>query len=163
RPAPRWPPCAPDMDAPAPFPAALAPQLDAWLGQLRTQRQLSPLTVEAYERDVRELAQLSQAASWVDISHNDIRRLTARLHGGGLGPRSIARKLSSWRGFYHWLAGEVDLPANPVDGVRAPRAPKTLPKALSVDAAVQLVSNVAPNRAAEPEELCNRAMFELMY
>ena len=140
-----------------------AQRLDAYLDQLRSQRHLSPLTVAAYGRDLRELAALSGAADWSAISHNDIRRLTAKLHGGGLGPRSIARKLSSWRGFYDWLAGQIDLPANPVDGVRAPRAPKTLPKALSVDAAVHLVSSMAPQREAELDELCNRAMFELMY
>jgi integrase/recombinase XerC len=151
------------MDAPAPLPAALAGPLDAYLNQLTTQRKMSPLTVAAYGRDLRELAQLSGHADWAAISHNDIRRFTAKLHGGGLGPRSIARKLSSWRGFYGWLSGETPLPANPVDGVRAPKAPKTLPKALSVDAAVQLVGSVAPQREAEPDELCNRAMFELLY
>jgi integrase/recombinase XerC len=54
------------------------------------------------------------------------------------------------------------LPANPVEGVRAPRRPKTLPKALAVDAAVQLLE---ANRHGHPEpaELCNRAMFELLY
>ena len=151
------------MNRPAPLPTALAGPLDAYLDQLRTQRKMSPLTVAAYGRDLRELAQLSEDADWAAISHNDVRRFAAKLHGGGLGPRSIARKLSSWRGFYNWLSGERALPANPVDGVRAPKAPKTLPKALSVDAAVQLVSSVAPQRAAEPDELCNRAMFELLY
>lgn len=141
-------------------------QLDAYLAQLTTQRKMSPLTVAAYGRDLRELAALAALGdppAWDSLTHNDIRRLTAKLHGGGLGPRSIARKLSSWRGFYGWLSGQIALAANPVDGVRAPKAPKTLPKALSVDAAVHLVSSVAPQRAAEADELCNRAMFELLY
>lgn len=149
--------------APTALPPALAAPLDAYLGQLTTQRQLSALTVAAYGRDLRELALAAGAADWAAIGHHDIRRLAARLHGGGLGPRSIARKLSSWRGFYAWLAGHTPLAANPVDGVRAPRAPKSLPKALSVDAAVHLVSSVAPARAAEPDELCSHAMFELLY
>ncbi len=140
-----------------------AGQLDAYLGQLTTQRKMSPLTVAAYGRDLQELARLAEGADWAAISYNDIRRFAAKLHGGGLGPRSIARKLSSWRGFYGWLAGQTALAANPVDGVRSPKSPKTLPKALSVDAAVHLVSSTAPKRAAEPDELCNRAMFELMY
>ena len=152
------------MDAaPATLPPALAAPLQAWLDQLGTQRKLSPLTVSAYGRDLRELAALAGQADWAAIGHHDMRRFAAKLHGGGLGPRSIARKLSSWRGFYGWLAAQGTLAANPVDGVRAPRSPKTLPKALSVDAAVQLVSSVAPQRAGEPDELCNRAMFELLY
>jgi integrase/recombinase XerC len=91
-----------------------------------------------------------------------MRRFAARLHAGGQEARTIARKLSGWRGFYQWLSRQIALPANPVEGVRAPRRPKTLPKALAVDAAVQLLE---ANRHGHPEpaELCNRAMFELLY
>jgi integrase/recombinase XerC len=77
-------------------------------------------------------------------------------------PRSIARKLSGWRGFFTWLSRPDPLAANPVEGVRAPRRAKTLPKALAVDDAVQLME--APRHGhPEPAELCNRAMFELLY
>jgi integrase/recombinase XerC len=133
-----------------------------YLAQLTTQRQLSGHTIAAYRRDLAELAALLDGAAWPDVQHADIRRLTSKLHAQGLGARSIARKLSSWRGFFNWLAREATLAANPVDGVRAPKRPRTLPKALSVDAAVQLVSN-APHAHPEPAELCNRAMFELLY
>jgi integrase/recombinase XerC len=58
----------------------------------------------------------------------------------------------------------VPLAANPVDGVRAPKRGKPLPKALSADDAVQLVSNSRPGHdPLAPEQLCNRAMFELLY
>jgi integrase/recombinase XerC len=140
----------------------------AWLARylevLATQRQLSPLTIEAYRRDLLELDALAGAPSWEAIVHADIRRFAATLHGRGLSARSIARKLSSWRGFYAWLSQQQPLAANPVIGVRAPRRAKGLPKALSVDDAVHLVSAGAAVRAhPEPFELCNRAMFELMY
>ena len=64
-----------------------------------------------------------------------------RLHGAGLAPRSIALELSAWRGFYRWLGRDGLVAANPVDGVRAPRAAQPLPKALSVDHAVALVAH----------------------
>jgi integrase/recombinase XerC len=138
--------------------------LARYLGQLATQRQLSPLTIDAYRRDLLELDALAGAPSWEAINHADIRRFAATLHARGLGARSIARKLSSWRGFFDWLSQQLPLAANPVTGVRAPRRPKTLPKALSVDDAVHLVSSGAVLREQpEPAELCNRAMFELMY
>ncbi len=135
-----------------------------YLSQLATQRQLSPHTVDAYRRDLAELATLLGDVAWQDVRHADIRRLASTLHARSLSARSIARKLSSWRGFFTWLARHVTLAANPVDGVRAPKRPKTLPKALSVDDAVHLVAS-APHAHATPEpaDLCNRAMFELLY
>lgn len=133
-----------------------------YLGELVTQRQLSPHTVAAYRRDLAELAELAGHDNWPALTHADMRRFAARLHAAGQNPRSIARKLSGWRGFYQWLSLQVSLPANPVDGVRAPRRAKSLPKALAVDDAVQLLE---ANRHGHPEpaELCNRAMFELLY
>jgi integrase/recombinase XerC len=138
--------------------------LARYLAELATQRQLSPHTVSAYRRDLLELDTLAGAAAWEAIVHADIRRFASMLHARGQSARSIARKLSSWRGFYEWLSAHLALAANPVDGVRAPRRAKSLPKALSVDDAVQLVSGGALLRDhPEPFELCNRAMFELMY
>ena len=67
-----------------------------------------------------------------------VRRWAARLHAEGLGPRSIALVLSAWRGFYRWLGVEGLVALNPVEGVRAPKAAKPLPKALSVDHAMAL-------------------------
>ena len=135
-----------------------------YLSQLATQRQLSPHTIAAYGRDLAELAALLGIAepAWQDVQHADIRRITSKLHAQSLSARSIARKLSSWRGFFNWLAQHAALAANPVDGVRAPKRPKTLPKALSVDDAVHLVAAGA-HAHPEPAELCNRAMFELLY
>jgi integrase/recombinase XerC len=146
------------MDAPASQPD----WAQRYLGELATQRQLSGHTVAAYGRDLAELARLAGHHDWARITHFDIRRFAAKLHAGGQSPRSIARKLSGWRGFFDWLARRTSLPSNPADGVRAPRRPKSLPKALSVDDAVHLVE-AADIANAEPFELCNRAMFELLY
>ena len=152
---------APDLVAPN----QSEPELSArYLAQLATQRQLSPHTLAAYGRDLAELAALLGPMAWQDVQHADIRRITSKLHAQSQSARSIARKLSSWRGFFNWLAQHAALAANPVDGVRAPRRPKTLPKALSVDDAVHLVASGAHAHAnAEPADLCNRAMFELLY
>jgi len=139
---------------------------DGYLHHLSTQRQLSAHTVAAYGRDLRELAALTEGKDWPELSHFDIRRLAARLHAQQLDPRSIARKLSSWRGFFDWLGQHAPLNANPVEGVRAPKRAKSLPRALSVDDAVQLVGAPAvphAGAAPEPAALCNRAMFELLY
>jgi integrase/recombinase XerC len=132
------------------------------------QRKLSPHTVASYGRDLAELAalvdKLPGAPGFVTISHFHIRRFASQLHGSGLNPRSIARKLSAWRGFFDWLADHDPLPANPVDGVKPPKRDKPLPKALSADDAVRVVAESMPGRdAASAEQRCNRAMFELLY
>jgi integrase/recombinase XerC len=145
----------PEAQATAPWPAR-------YLGELATQRQLSPHTVDAYRRDLQELGALAGHTDWAALTHHDIRRFAAKLHAGGQSARSIARKLSGWRGFYDWLSRQVPLAANPVEGVRAPRRPKTLPKALSVDDAVGLMEAHAHGHP-EAAELCDRAMFELLY
>jgi integrase/recombinase XerC len=143
---------------------AMLEWVERYLAQLATQRQLSPLTVGAYRRDLRQLASLVATSDWAAVGQPEIRRLAASLHARQLDPRSIARKLSSWRGFFGWLSRHMALAANPVEGVRAPRRARTLPKALSVDDAVHLVSSAAhPHATPGPAELCNRAMFELLY
>ena len=143
-----------------------------YLQHLATQRRLSPHTVEGYRHDLAELERLIVAAfpapaappGLEAISHFHIRKFASQMHGAGLHPRSIARRLSGWRGFFNWLSEQVPLAANPVDGVRAPKRGKPLPKALSADDAVQLVSNSRPGHdPLAPEQLCNRAMFELLY
>jgi integrase/recombinase XerC len=133
-----------------------------YLAELATQRQLSAHTVAAYRRDLQELARLAGHGDWARLTHFDIRRFAAKLHAGGMEPRSIARKLSGWRGFFEWLAPRAGLASNPVQGVRAPKRPKTLPKALPVDDAVRLME-AGFTAHPEPFELCNRAMFELLY
>jgi integrase/recombinase XerC len=146
------------------------PAADDWTGryldELRTQRKLSSHTIAAYARDLGELGAFSSALAghtdWTRLTHFDIRRFTAKLHAEGQSPTSIARKLSGWRGFFNWLARHTALASNPADGVRAPRRAKRLPKALAVDDAVRLME---ANRGGHPEpaELCDRAMFELLY
>ena len=143
---------------------------DDWTGryldELRTQRKLSSHTIAAYARDLAELgafsAKLAGHTDWARLTHFDIRRFAAKLHADGQSPTSIARKLSGWRGFFNWLARHTPLPANPVEGVRAPRRAKRLPKALPVDDAVRLMEAHRGGHP-EPSELCDRAMFELLY
>jgi integrase/recombinase XerC len=142
--------------------------IEGYLASLTTQRKLALHTVTNYRRDLLELAALATIDGKQQplnaLAHFQIRKFAAQLHGKGLNARSIARKLSSWRGFFAWLSEQTPLAANPVDGVRAPKRSKPLPKALAADDAVQLVSHANPGKdAASPAQLCNRAMFELLY
>ncbi|WP_089397872.1 tyrosine recombinase XerC [Noviherbaspirillum humi] len=143
-------------------------QIAGYLDNLRTQRKLSPHTVSNYGRDLEDLlefvAKLPGAPALQGLGHFHMRKFASQLHAKGLNPRSIARKLSAWRGFYEWLSEQIVLPANPVDGVKAPKRSKPLPKALAADDAIRVVSQPAPDRdAGAASQICNRAMFELLY
>lgn len=150
--------------------------METYLAMLLELRRLSPLTVEHYRRDLHELAALAEATSpamkLVQLTHFHIRRFASQLHSRGQNPRSIARKLSSWRGFYRWLGQQGIVAANPVDSVKAPRRSKPLPKALSADDAVHLVRAFAPvnsdmvgDEASDSarRQACDQAMFTLLY
>lgn len=143
-------------------------QIVGYLDSLAIQRKLSPHTVDNYGRDLRELLALVDALpskpAFAAVSHFHIRKFAAQMHAKGLDARSIARRLSAWRGFFEWLSEQTELKANPVDGVKAPKRAKSLPKALSADDAVRLVEQASPGKDAKSSlQACNRAMFELLY
>ena len=138
--------------------------LEQYLSHLAHERRLAALTLKHYRRDLLLLEELTASGSKTSVrelatlTQTDIRRFAALLHAKGLGPKSIARTLSGWRGFYEFLRQQTGA-ANPVDGVRAPKAEKRLPETLSPDEAVRLVSFTDDS----PEGLRDRAIFELLY
>ena len=132
----------------------------AWLDSLEHQRRLSGHTLANYSRALDVLLRLKEKTQLRDVDTHQIRRFVARLHAAGLSGRTLALTLSAWRGLYHWLARHRDFPANPVQGVRAPKSPRHLPKVLSVEQAQQLLETAAPDT---PEAARDRAMFELLY
>jgi integrase/recombinase XerC len=98
----------------------------------------------------------------LQVQNSHIRRWVAQMHGAGRSGRGIALILSGWRGFYVWLGREGRISSNPVQDVRAPKAGKPLPKALSVDDSVQLAS--FKNEANDPWlEARDAAITELLY
>lgn len=150
---------------PATPPAVLPAPLDAWLQHLQAHRRYSAHTLDAYRRDLRQLVTLAHAADvpLEQTTQAHIRQFAARLHAQGLGARSLARTLAAWRGFYQWWAPTAGLAGNPVAGVRAPKAPRGLPKALSVEHAQALLDHAPARLSTEPTSLRDLAMFELLY
>ncbi|MCW5592275.1 MAG: tyrosine recombinase XerC [Burkholderiales bacterium] len=130
-----------------------------YLDFLRHERRLAAHTLAAYSRDAALLEKLSAGRDPRELGAADIRRFVASLHGGGLSPRSLARLLSAWRGFFDWLAKHREVAANPCKGIRAPRAARTLPEALSPDDASRLVALEDGSDAG----IRDRALFELAY
>ncbi len=137
-----------------------------YLDHVRFEKRLAERTVTLYSLDLEKLtdyaAQANVALEAVQSMH--IRRWVAHMHSGGRSGRGIALILSGWRGFYVWLGRQGLVSSNPVQDVRAPKAPKPLPKALSVDDAVQLAEYKTPDEAGDPWLDCrDAALVELLY
>ncbi len=140
-------------------PEASDPRYDGYLSHLAHEKRLAAHTVENYARDVRDLLRLAGGASLEALGVHDVRRFVARLHAGGLGGRSIARKLSAWRSFFSYLARDHGFKVNPVAGLKAPKSPKRLPASLTPDEASQLLDGEDEGDLA----VRDKALFELIY
>jgi integrase/recombinase XerC len=131
---------------------------------LKVERRLAARTLAMYAQALEKLRAFAaaQGTPLRELHTHHVRRFAATLHTQGLGSRSIAIALAAWRGLYRWLGRAGLVAANPVDGVRAPKAPKPLPKALAVDHAVALAAHVDARRggALDARDHC---IVELLY
>ncbi len=132
-----------------------------FLAELAHQRRASPHTLTAYRRDLALLAAGAGGRPLADLKSHELRRQAMRLHGQGLAARSVARTLSAWRAYYRWLARRGELAADPCAGLRAPKRPRVLPKALAIEQAAALLAPMAGDDGTLA--LRDRAMFELFY
>jgi integrase/recombinase XerC len=135
-----------------------------YLAYVRFEKRLADRTVILYTLDLEKLAvnAAEAAVGLCEVQPTHIRRWVAQMHAKGRSGRGIALILSGWRGFYAWLGREGLVASNPVLDVRSPKAPKPLPKALSVDDAVRLAS--FEDADADPWlEARDAAMVELLY
>ena len=154
------------MNAPdtQPLDSADAALVARYLEHVRHEKRLAARTVTLYELDLQKLAAFAVEAGTPlrQVQPAHVRRWVARMHAGGRSGRGVALILSGWRGFYAWLGREGLIAANPVQDVRAPRQPRPLPKALSVDDAVRLAEHVEADD--DPWlEARDAALVELLY
>jgi integrase/recombinase XerC len=142
-------------------PPAIAPANAARLAAFGEHLRSRPLhTRSAYLRDATVLAALAGTTDIARLRAPELRRFLATVHGRGLSGRSLARMLSSWRALYRDLQDrEPSIKEDPCAGLKAPKAVKRLPSALSPDEAAQLVEI----RGDEPLAVRDRALFELAY
>jgi integrase/recombinase XerC len=111
-------------------------------------------------RDVRVLETLAGSEDIAALTRAEIARALATLHGRGLSGRSLARMLSAWRAFYRFLMERDGTHrVDPCAGLKAPKASRRLPAALTPDEAAKLVTIEGDGALA----MRDRALFELAY
>ncbi len=140
------------------------PLIARYLAHAQFEKRLADRTIALYAEDLKRLQKLTEEAGvdLVQVQLHHMRRWMAQMHSSGRTPRGIALIASGWRGFYTWLGREGLVSSNPMAGLRAPKSPKPLPKALNVDDAVQLSEH--RNDAQDPWlQARDVAMVELLY
>jgi integrase/recombinase XerD len=136
--------------------------VDAYLTHLAVERRLASNSVESYARDLVLLAEF--AAGRGDAPHRltrpDLEQFVRQLMSEGRSPRSVARAIACYRGFYRFLVVDGRLAVSPADDLRPPRAWKALPRYLAVEEVDRLLTQ--PD-VGTPRGLRDRALIELLY
>jgi integrase/recombinase XerC len=147
-----------------------------WLARFRryvsSERRLSPHTERSYARDLAALQKFCDREGileWAALDAQHVRRFAAHCHKGGLGPRSIQRRLSAVRSFFAFLLREsasaagrrgARVKGNPAAQVRAPKAARRLPQTLDADQMARLLQIPAGGDRLSSRD---RALMELLY
>ena len=141
-----------------------------YLRHLAKERDVSPNTVKAYERDLHDFVAFlggyygTEKWTWEGVDRLAMRGFLAQLARRGVGKRTISRTLSGVRSFYRWMHRNEMVEANPARAVGAPKLEKYLPSYLD-RAQVDLLFQNAELHAMEGNfvDVRNLAILELFY
>ena len=133
-----------------------------FLHYLEVERGLSPHTLEGYRRDIEKLEAFvrKKGSALSSLDASDIREFLRDLHRRGLSLRSVARASSAVRGLFRFAAAEGFAASDPTEQIDSARAPKSLPRYLSLE---EVESLLRTPDASTPDGLRDRAMLELLY
>jgi len=141
----------------------LADAVADFVHRIEVERDLSPHTVAAYERDLYQFVDFCERLRVVDlgdVKRRMIRRYMSQLTTRGYARRSIARKTSAIRSFLADAARRGLVVVNPAEGIRQPKRPVPLPKALSARGLAGLLDGIV---GEQPVDLRDRAILEVLY
>jgi len=143
--------------------------LQAFLGYLKSERNASLNTVDAYRIDLEALLRFYSARGLsVSVAGAaDARAYVIALRTDGAKATTVRRKLASARSFYHYLRREGTIAENPFRMLRGPRKSKVLPRTISPEEIdrflAQPAKDFAEGRLAEYPALRDVAVFETLY
>jgi len=143
--------------------ARLSTACDEFLAYLTVERGSSPLTIEAYGRDVRRYLVFlaGDGVGALDaITRAHITGYLAQLKAAEYAPSSIERTVSALKSFHRFAVREDLATSDPSSNVRLPKVPTTLPATLSIGQVGQLLDQAFP---ATPAGERDQAMLEVLY
>jgi integrase/recombinase XerC len=165
---------APATEMPG-LPAApdLAGAAAAWLQHLAHERRLSPRTIEAYGRDVRQFLSFLEKrfgappgiGDFTDCAPGDLRAFLAHRRAEGVESRSLQRALSALKSLARQIARETGQTASALGAIRGPKAGRRLPRPLSPsDARAMTTTSLRDGEDREPWVLArDAAVLALCY
>lgn len=119
-------------------------------------------SVASYQRQLTQVVKAltkAEITAWQQVDVATVENIVMQWRREGAGSSTLHQRLAALRTFFDYLVSRGELLANPAKVVKAPKAPKRLPKNLDIDSILQLLEFPAE----EPLALRDRAMFELMY
>ena len=130
---------------------------------LRVERNVSPKTIDAYRRDLRQYLQHIyniKIKNLSDVKSTHIREYVRILNKRGMAPTSISRIISSIRGYHKFLSGEKIVEENPALTINNPKIPKKLPHVLSEKEISSIIDSIDENSQFYRRDT---AMIEMLY
>jgi integrase/recombinase XerD len=142
--------------------------LREYLGCLRVEKGLRPLTCEAYQRDLEMFAEFLEGANATLLTarQENVSGFMQHLREHDRESRSIARKLSCLRGFYRWLLKDKRVGHDPTVNIESPASWKVLPKSLAESEVVEMLARTGAAARADDADgmaLRDHAVLELLY
>lgn len=133
------------QDKPVPAVSGNAATVREYLAYLRVERGTRPATCEAYGRDLEQFAEQLEArgALLMTAVESDVSSFMAHLRANHVDARSVARKLSCYRGFYRWLLMDKRIACDPTVNIQMPASWKILPKSLAESEIASMLDRVA--------------------
>lgn len=138
-------------------------EIREYLSYLSIERGSSPLTVSAYERDLKRYAAFLEAHGVLALDRIDrdaVLSFEADLIASGLAPSTVERSVSAIKGFHRFLVREGLAAKNPTASLRLPKVPATLPDVLSVEQVDRMLSRPFGDDACGLRE---KAILEVLY